>query len=114
MKWIICSLICFMSSGASAEMLTQAEFDQQLNAYTKIINESKKLLDSGNQQADAEAQKAALCRRLSAYHAILALAEAHAELESAAIMKYVASRYLERQKQSLDRSGMTERFVCGS
>ena len=94
--------------------MTQAEFDRQLDEQTDIVNASKKVLDQQNTDADAEAQKIAFCQRVKAYHQIYQLAESHPELENAAMMKLVAGQYLERQKQSMQNSGMTENFICGS
>ena len=113
MKGCIFACCLFSMSFLVHAGLTQAEYDQQLDAYTKVVNESKKVLDTGA-QVDAATQKKAFCGRLDAYQNILRLSKENPNLENAYLMGVIAERYLSRQKQSMNSAGMTEGFFCGS
>ena len=113
MKWIFGTVLSLSAFTTMAATLTQAEFDQQLAVYTKVINDTKPILEGENSNKDVELQKQAFCQRLSAYHAIADLAQQNPSLQQAYLMGVIAHRYLDRQKQSMSSAGMTEQYFCG-
>ena len=113
MKGCILAPCLLLVSMLGQAALTQQQFDQKLDEYTEIVNQSKKVLDGEQKNTDAEVQKKAFCSRLDAYENILRLSKENHQLENAYLMGVIAERYLSRQKQSMNSSGMTERFFCG-
>ena len=113
MKGSILAPFLLVMSTLGQAALTQQQFDQKLDEYTKIVNESKKVLDGEQKDPDAEVQKKAFCGRLDAYENILRLSKENPQLEGAYLMGVIAERYLSRQKQSMNSAGMTDRFFCG-
>ncbi|NHB57450.1 hypothetical protein G9F32_05285 [Acinetobacter sp. 194] len=93
-------------------LLTQEQYDQQIEQYIAQVNETKKNLDGPEAEADATLQKKALCQRIQAYEGIYALSEQNNTLKNAAMMQYVAKAFLDRQQQSLKSSGMGEKGFC--
>lgn len=93
--------------------LTQAQFKQALDAQTRIVNETKTILDGEQPSQDVELQKKAFCERLAAYREIAKLSRENPQLDQAYLMGVIANRYLDRQKQSMNASGMTEQYFCG-
>ena len=94
--------------------MTQAEYDQQIQKYTDQVNATKKILDNPDTQNDAKAQKQAFCSRIFAYQSIAQISQQNITLDLAPAMLMVANSFLERQKQSLTNSGMTEQVFCGA
>ena len=113
MKWMLCAGLMMCVSVLHAKGLTQAEFDQQLAAYTQTVNHTKKVLEGEHASQDAEVQKKAFCQRLAAYRGIAELAHQNPNLEQAYLMGVIANSYLDRQKQSMHSVGMTEQYFCG-
>ncbi|GJC32194.1 hypothetical protein KAM398_22020 [Acinetobacter sp. KAM398] len=92
--------------------LTQTQYQDLLNQYTQIVNDSKKVLDDPASQATAEQQKQAFCARYYAYKNIAKISEYNPSLYPAPMMLMVAKRYLEQQHNSFAASGMTEQVFC--
>ena len=92
--------------------LTQTQYQDLLNQYTQIVNDSKKILDDPTSQATAEQQKQAFCARYHAYKNIAEISEYNPNLYPAPVMLMVAKRYLEQQHNSFTASGMTEQVFC--
>ena len=67
---------------AFAEKLSQADYDQFIAMQTKIVNETKHILDDPDQNADAQSQRQAFCQRLTAYEEIQKVSEERWRLES--------------------------------
>lgn len=109
---VLAGLFCIAPLTQAA--LSQQQFDQKLDEYTAVVNQSKKVLDGEQKNVDADVQKKAFCSRLDAYENILRLSKENPKLENAYLMGVIAERYLSRQKQSMNSAGMTERFFCGS
>ena len=101
-----------VSSLIHAEVIKLDQYQQKLDQYIAIVNESKKILDEPNTQFSATEQKQALCDRIQAYRGILDLTQNFPQQESAFMMKFVANSFLDRQKNSFDQSGMTEQVFC--
>ena len=103
------SLLCVILSliqcnqTAFAEKLTQPAYDQFIAEQTRIVNETKAILDQPNQEGDVQKQRWAFCQRLTAYEEIHNMAP---------IMAMVAKKFLDRQVQSMHNSGMTAAIFC--
>ena len=97
---------------AFAEKLTQPAYDQFIAEQTRIVNETKAILDQPNQEGDAQKQRWAFCQRLTAYEEIHKVSEENHELNMAPIMAMVAKKFLDRQVQSMHNSGMTAAIFC--
>ncbi|ANF81760.1 hypothetical protein A3K93_05875 [Acinetobacter sp. NCu2D-2] len=108
------SLSMLISLSVHAVQLTQAEYDQFIDVQTKIVNETKPILDQSNPDTSASAQREAFCLRLKAYENIKATSEENINLNMAPMMKIVAESYLSRQQESLTNSGMTTSVFCAS
>ena len=113
MKGSILAPCLLLMSTLGQAALTQQQFDQKLDEYTEIVNESKKVLDGEQKDTDTSVQKKAFCNRLDAYENILRLSKENPKLDGAYLMGVIAERYLTRQKQSMTSAGMTDRFFCG-
>lgn len=100
------------STEAIAEHLTQEVYDQKIAEYIAQVNQTKKILDDDQAQADAKMTKQALCQRIQAYKQIYQLSEQNIHLSQASTMKYVSQIFLDRQKTSLETSGMMESTFC--
>ncbi|PJI30405.1 hypothetical protein [Acinetobacter pseudolwoffii] len=112
------ALICaglslvLLSSTVSAALLSQSAYDQFISEQTKIVNETKHILDEDDQKADAQTQRQAFCKRLKAYQDIQKVSEENSSLDMAPMMAMVAKSFLDRQDQSLSKSGMTTTVFC--
>ena len=95
-------------------LLSQADFDHQIELYTAQINETKLILDAEDSTASPEQQTKAFCTRLHAYQRILQISQENAELNMAGIMKMVAGRYLQQQQESMQSSGLNESAFCST
>ncbi|WP_180138312.1 hypothetical protein [Acinetobacter sp. YH12043] len=113
---LICTFfICMqLNNMAFAEKLSQADYDQFIAAQTKIVNETKHILDEPDQNADAQSQRQAFCQRLTAYEEIQKVSEENQELNMAPTMAMIAKNFLDRQAQSMNNSGMTTAVFCKS
>ncbi|KQX03709.1 hypothetical protein ASC84_03120 [Acinetobacter sp. Root1280] len=113
----LCSIV--LSSGLSTQSfaepstqkLTQEQYDQCIQTYTDQVNETKHILDEAHSTITAIEQHQAFCSRLDAYQAIARISIENLELNTANMMLMIANNFLDRQKQSIEQSGMTlERF----
>ncbi|MGE8537647.1 MAG: hypothetical protein ACN6NI_00040 [Acinetobacter sp.] len=104
--------VVLLSSTVSAAPLSQSAYDQFISEQTKIVNETKHILDEDDQKADAQTQRQAFCNRLKAYQDIQKVSEENSSLNMASTMTMVAKSFLERQDQSLTKSGMTTAVFC--
>ncbi|ENU59417.1 hypothetical protein L291_3355 [Acinetobacter guillouiae MSP4-18] len=113
----LCSIV--LSSGLSTQSfaepstqkLTQEQYDQRIQTYTDQVNETKHILDEAHSTITAIEQHQAFCSRLDAYQAIARISKENLELDTANMMLVIANNFLDRQKQSIEQSGMTfERF----
>lgn len=113
----LCSIV--LSSGLSTQSfaepstqkLTQEQYDQRIQTYTDQVNETKHILDEAHSTITAIEQHQAFCSRLDAYEAIARISKENLELDTANMMLVIANNFLDRQKQSIEQSGMTfERF----
>lgn len=79
---LICTFfICMqLNNMAFAEKLSQADYDQFIAMQTKIVNETKHILDDLDQNADAQSQRQAFCQRLTTYEEIQKVSEENHEL----------------------------------
>lgn len=116
-KLLMSILLLMISQFCNAEThqkLMQSEYDQKIDQYTAQVNASKKVLDepNSNSQVDANLQKQAFCSRLDAYQQIEQISKNNIELENANIMLMIAHHFLQKQRQSLYDSGMTEKVFC--
>ncbi|TQR72822.1 hypothetical protein [Acinetobacter sp. RF14B] len=110
---VILSLIQYNQT-AFAEKLSQPAYDQFIAQQTRIVNETKVILDQPNQEGDAQKQRWAFCQRLTAYEEIQKVSEENHELNMAPIMAMIAKNFLDRQVQSMHNSGMTAAVFCKS
>ena len=111
-SFICAGLLLGLSSVVFAQRLSQSAYDQFISAQTKIVNETKYILDEDDQKADAQTQRQAFCKRLKAYQDIQKVSEENSSLDMAPTMVMVAKSFLERQDQSLTQSGMTTNVFC--
>lgn len=95
------------------QSLTQEQYNHLITHFTDQVNATKKILDE-SENADATAQKQAFCSRLAAYQHIATLSKNNIQLETASVMLMIANQFLDRQKQSLLESGMTEQVFCAA
>lgn len=102
-----------LSLAQDYQKLTQAEYDERIAYYTQEVNATKKILDESD-QVDAVTQKKAFCSRMNAYQQIADISKNNAQLNTASIMLMISNQFLERQKQSLTDSGMTEKVFCAA
>lgn len=65
-SFICAGLLLGLSSVVFAQRLSQSAYDQFISAQTKIVNETKYILDEDDQKADAQTQRQAFCKRLKA------------------------------------------------
>lgn len=103
-----------MLSFAQAAILSQAEYDQFIDVQTNIVNETKSILDEPNSQSDAATQRKAFCARLNAYQNIKTISEENSHLNMANMMQMIATNFLNRQQESLTKSGMTTQVFCAN
>ena len=107
--FLFCSV---MISFSHAEVLTQTDYDQQIQHHMQIIQQTKAVLDEPNSKADANQQSQAFCDRLNAYEQIAKLSKDNANLEMASIMLMASQSFLDKQKARLGGSGMTAEVFC--
>ncbi|OBX27891.1 hypothetical protein [Acinetobacter gandensis] len=95
-------------------LLSQTDFDHQIELYTAQINETKLILDVEDSTVSPEQQTKAFCTRLNAYQRILEISQENAALNMAGIMQTVAERYLQQQQESMQSSGLNESAFCST
>lgn len=95
------------------QKLTQDEYNQRIQNYTAQVNATKQVLDDeimGNQ--DADQQRKAFCSRLEAYQGIAQISQENLQLDTANMMLMIANDFLDRQKQSMQISGVALEKFC--
>lgn len=107
-------LMCFSVPTWANTAHQSHAFDEKLQAYIDVVNQTKTVLDDPNATPTALEQKQALCMRIQAYKNIVQLSQDHLELNSARVMHQVAQTFLERQDQSFKASAMSEQIFCAS
>ena len=109
-------LVIFVSAYSCADQttqkLTQDEYNKKIQEYTDQVNATKLILDEPNSVTDTKQQKEAFCSRLEAYQKISMISKENIQLETANMMFVIANNFLDRQKQSLEASGMTSEVFC--
>ncbi|MFW2096754.1 MULTISPECIES: hypothetical protein [unclassified Acinetobacter] len=96
----------------STQKLTQEQYDQRIQIYTDQVNVTKHILDEDQSTITAAEQHKAFCSRLDAYQTIARISKENLELDTANMMLMIANNYLDRQKQSIEQSGMTLELFC--
>ncbi len=102
---------------AVAETMTQEQFDQYIAEQTRVVNDSKAILDEPHTASDKPSistERQVLCDRIQAYQNILKASQENSQLNMASMMAMVAQNYLDRQNQSMNSSGMTTSVFCKS
>ena len=111
-------LVIFVSAQSFADQmtqkLTQDEYNRKIQEYTDQVNATKLILDEPNTITNSKQQKQAFCSRLEAYRNISMISKENIQLDTANMMFVIANNFLERQKQSLEASGMTSEVFCSS
>ncbi len=114
--WGVCSI--FLSLQCFAELpsnqLSQEQYNQRIQQYTDQVNATKHILDEDDLKVDATEQRKAFCSRLEAYQGIAALSQQNIGLDTANMMLIIANNFLDRQKQSIEQSGMTLAVFCSN
>ena len=117
-KMLLGILVILLSAQSFAEQmtqkLTQDEYNRKIKEYTDQVNATKLILDEPNTTTDSKQQKQAFCSRLEAYQKISMISKENIQLDTANMMFVIANNFLERQKQSLEASGMTKEVFCSS
>ena len=115
-KMLLGILVIFVSAYSCADQttqkLTQDEYNKKIQEYTDQVNATKLILDEPNSVTDTKQQKEAFCSRLEAYQKISMISKENIQLETANMMFVIANNFLDRQKQSLEASGMTSDVFC--
>lgn len=115
-KALLAILVIFGSAYSYADQmtqkLTQDEYNKKIQEYTDQVNATKLVLDEPNSMTDAKQQKEAFCSRLEAYQNIALISKENIQLDTANMMFMIANNFLDRQKQSLEASGMTSDVFC--
>ena len=115
-KTLLGILVIFVSAYSCADQttqkLTQDEYNKKIQEYTDQVNATKLILDEPNSVTDTKQQKEAFCSRLEAYQKISMISKENIQLETANMMFVIANNFLDRQKQSLEASGMTSDVFC--
>lgn len=115
-KTLLAILMIFGSAYSYADQmtqkLTQDEYNKKIQEYTDQVNATKLILDEPNSTTDAKQQKEAFCSRLDAYQKIALISKENIQLDTANMMFIIANNFLDRQKQSLEASGMTSDVFC--
>ena len=115
-KTLLAILMIFGSVYSYADQitqkLTQDEYNNKIQEYTDQVNATKLILDEPNSTTDAKQQKEAFCSRLEAYQKISMISKENIQLDTANMMFIIANNFLDRQKQSLEASGMTSDVFC--
>lgn len=115
-KALLAILVIFGSAYSYADQmtqkLTQDEYNKKIQEYTDQVNATKLVLDEPNSTTDAKQQKEAFCSRLEAYQNIALISKENIQLDTANMMFIIANNFLDRQKQSLEASGMTSDVFC--
>lgn len=107
---LVFSLQCFSEQPSSK--LTQEQYNQRIQQYTNQVNATKPILDDENVKIDATEQGKAFCSRIDAYQEIAKLSQDNIGLETANMMLMIAENFLDRQRQSIEQSGMTLDVFC--
>ena len=117
-KMLLGILVILLSAQSFAEQmtqkLTQDEYNRKIKEYTDQVNATKLILDEPNTITNSKQQKQAFCSRLEAYQKISMISKENIQLDTANMMFVIANNFLERQKQSLEASGMTKEVFCSS
>ena len=117
-KMLLGILVILLSAQSFAEQmtqkLTQDEYNRKIQEYTDQVNATKLILDEPNTITNSKQQKQAFCSRLEAYQKISMISKENIQLDTANMMFVIANNFLERQKQSLEASGMTKEVFCSS
>lgn len=95
------------------QKLTQDEYNQRIQNYTAQVNATKQILDDeimGNQ--DPDQQRKAFCSCLEAYQGIAQISQENLQLDTANMMLMIANDFLDRQKQSMQISGVALEKFC--
>lgn len=114
LKMLIQGLAISICSSVYADEWTQAQYDQKIQSYVAVVNQTKQILDDPNARASAKSQQQALCLRIQSYKEIVKLSQDHLGLESAKMMLRVAQTFLDRQTQSFNAAGMNESLFCSN
>lgn len=109
---IMLNLQCFAEQ--PSQHLTQEQYNQRIQMYTNQVNATKHILDEEDVKVDATEQRKAFCSRLEAYQGIAVLSQQNIELDTANMMSMIANNFLDRQKQSIEQSGMTLAVFCSN
>lgn len=107
------AVIGFCSS-VYADELTQAQYDQKIQEYVEVVNQTKQVLDDPNALSNSKSQQQALCLRIQTYKTILKLSQDHIDLDSATMMVRVAQTFLDQQTRSFNASAMNEAIFCAN
>jgi hypothetical protein len=110
--FLLTCTVLSLSQMAQSEVLTQQNYDAQIQHYLDVIKATKPILDDPKSTADASAKSEAFCQRIDAYQRIVKLSEDNSQLDMASIMHMAAKNFLDRQQQSLTKSGMTTGAMC--
>lgn len=105
----------FVMNYAVAESMIQEQYDQYIAEQTRIVNETKTVLDephTAEQKPSINTERQALCDRIQAYQNILKASQENSQLNMASMMATIAQNFLDRQNQSMNSSGMTFGVFC--
>ncbi|WP_288499237.1 hypothetical protein [uncultured Acinetobacter sp.] len=95
------------------QKLTQDEYNQRIQNYTAQVNATKQILDDEiMENQDADQQRKAFCSRLEAYQGISQISQENLQLDTANMMLMIANDFLDRQKQSMQISGVALEKFC--
>jgi hypothetical protein len=92
--------------------LTQDEFNQLIQRYTRQVNATKQILDEEQSKYSATEQRKAFCSRLDAYQEIALISRENMQLDTANMMLSIANNFLLRQEQTMQQSGMKAEMFC--
>ena len=106
----VLSLQCFAEP--NLVKMSQEQFNQSIQKYTDQVNATKHILDEENAQIEPKEQSKAFCSRLNAYQNIARISKGNLELDTAKMMLIIANNFLDRQKQSLEQSGISLDTFC--
>ena len=113
--FITIALLGYLSSSAvyaQSGQLSQQAYDQKMQYYRDVINQSKTVLDDPASTADADAKSRSFCERIHAYRQIEKLSSENRNLDMAPVMQMAAQNFLDRQQKSLHGSGMSTEYMC--
>ena len=102
----------FICCATYAGQLSQNQYDELIDQYTTQILASKEIIDNPASTADNETKTKVFCQRLEAYEKIKSLSEENLNLDLAQQMLMASNLFLDKQKQSLLSSGVSDKFFC--